>query len=171
MRTHQATTTGVTTRILNQLESHPTTRDNTIETWQTTCEAAEDERGTSVHAPSLGRYGAPSIKSLDAEHSKLRSLEAIQKKRKQMDKNPKRANRTIFKTRGAPPGRCLASAPSHGIVTDDPKHTKRSSSSTSVPWAAPSGHKHGTYQTTSSCRSCLTWDSQLDAVDAVPSLK
>jgi hypothetical protein len=59
----------------------PTTRDNTIETWQTTCEAAEDERGRAS-MPLLARaiQAQASNQSLDAEHSKLRSLEAIQKK-------------------------------------------------------------------------------------------
>jgi exonuclease III/ribonuclease HI len=155
----------VTTRILNQLESHPTTRDNTIETWQTTCEAAEDERGDeSVHAllARAIRSTKHQIKSLDAEHSKLRSLEAIQKKRKQMDKNPKRANRTIFKTRkeGAPPGRCLAlQDPVTGIVTDDPKHTKAIvEQHFRALGRPPSGHKHGTYQTTSDARTDYPWE-------------
>jgi hypothetical protein len=149
----------VTTRILNQLESHPTTRQHHRDLADH-LRGRRRRKGTSVHAPSLAiRSTKHQIKSLDAEHSKLRSLEAIQKKRKQWTK-PETANRTIFKTRKEGPHQADAwpSRPSHGIVTDDPKHTRRSSSSTSVPWAAPKGHKHGTYQTTSDARTDYPWE-------------
>jgi hypothetical protein len=51
MRTHQATTTGRDHAHPQSARITPTTRDNTIETWQTTCEAAEDERGRERPCP------------------------------------------------------------------------------------------------------------------------
>jgi hypothetical protein len=100
----------VTTRILNQLESHPTTRDNTIETWQTTCEAAEDERGRERPCPSLGRYGAPSIKSKPRRRAFQAAQSGGDPEEKEADgQNPNgQTARSSRRARRAPPGRCLA---------------------------------------------------------------
>jgi hypothetical protein len=93
------------------------------------------------------------IKSLDAEHSKLRSLEAIQKK--QMDKNQKQTARTIFKTRKEGPTRPMPGPQdSHGYSHRRPQtHQGDRRAALPCPGAAPSGHKHGTYQTTSDART------------------
>jgi hypothetical protein len=132
----------VTTRILNQLESHPRQHHRDL---------ADHLRGrrrrkTRASMPfSLGRYRAPSI--IKALTQSIPSCAVWRRsRRKEADgQNPKRANRTIFKTRKeAPPGRCLASKTVTGIVTDDPKHTKAIVEQLlRALGRPPSGHKHG----------------------------
>jgi hypothetical protein len=100
MRTHQATTTGgVTTRILNQLESHPTTRQHHRDLADH-LRGRRDERGRERPCPFAGRYGAPSIKSKASTQS-IPSCAVWRRSRRKGSRwtKPETANRTIFKTR------------------------------------------------------------------------
>jgi hypothetical protein len=112
MRTHQATTTG------GRDHAHPqSARITPHHPRQHHRDLADHLRGrrrrkgtrASMPFSRAIRSTKHQIKSLDAEHSKLRSLEAIQKKRKQMDKTRNgQTARSSRRARRAPPGRCLA---------------------------------------------------------------